>query len=465
MMAIQEYAFDLEHVKGVDNVVPDVLSRYPHDLPHAASALNKSRNRGLLVGKITIETDSSLKRDLKQLASLQQADSKLGKIRDELTSESPGPAVSAKYVLYEEVLFKNDTKGHSPWRACLPASLQERMILETHRHYGHYGAEKVFHVLAEHFVFHNMRRKIRKCLASCDVCQKAKVCNRPSKGEMCPILPTARAELVALDLYGPLPRGRGGVKYILVLVDVFTKYVKLYALKCATTNACLNRILNDYVMNVQKPVKLLHDHGTQFTAKRWRQTLEAAGIKICFSSVRHPQSNPSERQMRELGRFFRTFCHSAHSTWAEWLPYINDWMNVVTHSSTGFTPYELHHGEPPKRELARLLNFPPGNGVEQTEEQRVVLAREQMARRAAARSARHNKGGTPSSFAVGDLVLLLNPKASSSLNKEISKFFLLYSGPYEVKKVIGPNAYLIECPKSRKEMGIYNVANLLPYHG
>lgn len=34
-----------------------------------------------------------------------------------------------------------------------------------------------------------------------------------------------------------------------------------------------------------------------------------------FFSVRHPQSNPVERIMRELGRFFRIFC-AEHAKWA-----------------------------------------------------------------------------------------------------------------------------------------------------
>ena len=35
-------------------------------------------------------------------------------------------------------------------------------------------------------------------------------------------------DLVAVDLYGPLPKGRGGVVYIFVVLDTFTKFVRLY---------------------------------------------------------------------------------------------------------------------------------------------------------------------------------------------------------------------------------------------
>jgi hypothetical protein len=53
--------------------------------------------------------------------------------------------------------------------------------------------------------------------------------------------------------FGPLPMGRGGVRHILVVLDVFSKFVKLYPLRAATTRACLNKITGHYVTHVKKP--------------------------------------------------------------------------------------------------------------------------------------------------------------------------------------------------------------------
>ena len=48
-------------------------------------------------------------------------------------------------------------------------------------------------------------------------------------------------DLVAVDLFGPLPKGRGGVMYIFVMLDTFSKYVRLYSVKRATSQvlSCL----------------------------------------------------------------------------------------------------------------------------------------------------------------------------------------------------------------------------------
>jgi len=66
-------------------------------------------------------------------------------------------------------------------------------------------------------------------------------------------LPKHPGELSAVVLCGSLPTLRGNIRYIFLCYDAFSKYVKLYPLKSATTKACLNKLLNHYFLNVIKP--------------------------------------------------------------------------------------------------------------------------------------------------------------------------------------------------------------------
>lgn len=115
-------------------------------------------------------------------------------------------------------------------------------------------------------------------------------------------------DLATVDFYGPLPRSVGGVEYIFVVLDVFSKLVKLYPIKKANTKTVVKKILGNYVDSVGKPLKILADNGTQFRSVKLSAQLNEAGIRTGFCSVRHPQSNPTERIMRELGRMFRMLC-------------------------------------------------------------------------------------------------------------------------------------------------------------
>ena len=122
-----------------------------------------------------------------------------------------------------------------------------------------------------------------------------------------------------VDFYGRLPRSVGGVGYIFVMLDAFSKYVKLYAIKRQTTKIALKKLIELYIPEVGKPERVLSDHGTQFTSYVWSRRLRELGIRIIFSSVRYSKSNPSERVMGELGRLFRTLCSDSHTGWAKHL--------------------------------------------------------------------------------------------------------------------------------------------------
>ncbi|OXU16381.1 hypothetical protein TSAR_000083 [Trichomalopsis sarcophagae] len=70
-------------------------------------------------------------------------------------------------------------------------------------------------------------------------------------------------ELVSVDFFGPLPRSIGGVQYIFVVQDVFSKLITLYPIKRATTKICLIKLTQNYFDKVGKPERILSDHVTK----------------------------------------------------------------------------------------------------------------------------------------------------------------------------------------------------------
>lgn len=64
---------------------------------------------------------------------------------------------------------------------------------------------------------------IRKIIAACDLCQKSK---RFTKSRS--LMPKNPLESGCFDVMGTLPKGRGGVTQLLVIVDASNKLIKLY---------------------------------------------------------------------------------------------------------------------------------------------------------------------------------------------------------------------------------------------
>jgi len=194
---------------------------------------------------------------------------------------------------------------------------------------------------AHSFRINNLGRKIRKFISRCDACQRVKYPNKSYTTQERSYLPTRPGDLCAPDLFGALPVARGGVRYILVCYDVFSKHVKLYALKTATTCLCLNKLVNHYFTQVIKPKCILSDNGMRFQSPLWRKKLAEHNVQVRFTPIRHSHANPSERCVREVSKFCKIYCNQNYRKWAALLPKTEEWLNTTVADSTDFTPVEL----------------------------------------------------------------------------------------------------------------------------
>lgn len=163
-----------------------------------------------------------------------------------------------------------------------------------------------------------------------------------------------------------------------------------------------------------------------------------------------------ERVNREIGRILRAFCHSKHPRWAYLLEQVQMWINRAVHTSTGFTPNELHFGKENKCQISKNIEFPPSENVRFNF---IELARAHLLAKAERRRLKHGNSKMLVSFKPGDKVLVKTHNQSSAELKEIKKFFLLYEGPYIVHKVVNENAYLL-LNENGILFGTHNIYNL-----
>jgi hypothetical protein len=363
-LLLNEFDYDVEHIPGKQNVVADTLSRYP---PGSSGLAGRSQNCPVVAPVLTsggeaisAVFEASGLRELgdhfTNLRQLQLDDIFLGPMFRAKLGEGvavEGNRFDDKLRVHQGILIFVQPDDSTP-RLALPQVLTEEVIQAFHEQYGHFGVSKVYSMVRRYFFFQNMRRRIERLVKSCDLCQKTKYPNRGLCGEMNAIIAGNPGDLVTVDYYGPLPPSRSRVSYILVVIDAFSKFVKLYPLRRAQARISVRRVVEDFHRVV--PIKvILSDHGTQFQSRLWQDTLRQWGITPTMSSIRHPQSNPTERVMKELGRLFRAYCHNAHANWASVLSSIELLFNTTTHSSTGFSPYEVIFGRNPTNPLSRLI--------------------------------------------------------------------------------------------------------------
>lgn len=451
-LAIQEFDFELKHIAGAKNVVADALSR------HAASRPPTPSDKLFRILSL-FELPSDFSKLLTNIGRDQREDAKLGDIIEKLSTDLK---LQERFFINQEGTLYLRRSQDEVCKLCIPKSLASQVVTVYHQLTGHFGTYKTWCCLKREVWWNNMAKDVKKVIRSCEICQKAKMSILPSP-ELLSIIPETKNDLIAVDLYGPLPRSRGGTTFVFVVVDVFTKYVTFYALKKATTRAILNRLTLDYLPKLGMVKRILSDHGTQFTATKWTESMKELGIQVVFSSIRRPQSNPSERVMREIGRLCRTYCHEQHTRWAWELSNFSTFLNTLVHESTGYSPMELQLGQMPPRLLPLQVQGPSIEGNLLDYEAKLILAKETLISRSARRNARH-PARPFLEFQPGDFVLLRASPISSAIKSETKKFLLLFEGPYEIKKLVSRHTYVLRYPNSNKERGTFHAIHLKRYY-
>jgi len=442
-LALQEYDLVIEYIPGRLNVAADTLTRYPR-----INDIRKDKKISINTMK-EISYSKLLIDKLKIIGELQEADRYTQKIRKK----------QSLYTTTKNGITFTRTKMTDQWRVIIPEQIQDQIIRETHRTMGHPGRYKTFHILNNMCTFKNMNRTIALVIKTCEECQKNKPLNFKTAGNIMAHKPTKLLERISVDLMGPLPTGRGGVHYILAVLDTFSKYIRLYALKRATTKAILNKIEFDYIKVVGKPESVLTDNGTQFANKKWREKMDELGIAVSFSTIYHPQSNPVERYNREIGRILRTYCNDQHTKWPNMLELVEEWMNKMKSEITEETPYEVMFKKKANQQIHKLISYPD---QPDTDKNIICLVADRIKTKAEKRE-KKKMALKRHKYEIGQQILIRNHQLSNAEHGEIKKLFNLYNGPYEIVKVISHNTLVIRNPVTNKQQ-LTNVAEIRPYY-
>jgi IS30 family transposase len=134
-------------------------------------------------------------------------------------------------------------------------------------------------------------------LDAADLVQKCQICQRYAKDQKQSlsltqlIQPTWPLQRWGLDLLGPLPPTQGNLKYVVVAVEYFSKWIEAKPLATITSSTVQKFFWQNIVCRFGVPNAITVDDGTQFDAETFKAFCDQIGTKIHFALVRHPESN------------------------------------------------------------------------------------------------------------------------------------------------------------------------------
>jgi transposase InsO family protein len=148
-----------------------------------------------------------------------------------------------------------------------------------------------------------------------------------------------------VDILGPFSATQSQVKFLLVAVDYFTKWVEAEPVATISAEKVKKFYWKKIICRFGLPRYIVSDNGTQFTSEAVIQFCEEKGIRNTFVPVEHPQANGQEESANKvILKAIKKKLTKKDKNWAEPLPEILWAYHTTIQTSTGETPFRMVYG-------------------------------------------------------------------------------------------------------------------------
>jgi hypothetical protein len=256
---------------------------------------------------------------------------------------------------------------------CVPHSDDHLLLIkEAHAsaYGGHFGTTKTLQHLQCHFYWPSMQPQVEKFIRACALCSQSKPSNR-KHGLYQPLpLPSRPWESISMDFLSGLPTTQKKHDAIWVVVCHFRKMALFIPCTKTTTTTQTTELYFQHVWpHFGLPSNIISDRDSRFLNTFWKTIWVLLGCQLKFSTAFHPQMDgQTEVVNRVLVHALRTH-FGCNKQWDNYLHILQHSYNKATHSSTGFSPFEVCLGFQPASPADLPLTLDPQGTVHQQQEQ------------------------------------------------------------------------------------------------
>ena len=264
-----------------------------------------------------------------------------------------------------------------------------------------------------------------------------------------------------LDIMGPFPTALRQLKFLVVGIDYFTKWVEVELLATITEKSIRTFLWRNIICRYGIPRVLVSDNGKQFDNSAFRNFCSDLGIKNHYSSPAHPQANKQvEVTNRTLLKIIKTWLEGAKGIWPDELPSVLWACQTTARTPTRETPFRLTYGAdaviPAKIGLTsyRVQSYTEDKNEEAMRlqldlvDEARAMATQRLARYQNLMSKHYNARVRHRNFQIGDLVL----RKVMGVTKDPTQGKLgpNWEGPYRITSWQRKGTYHLETMDGRK---------------
>ena len=457
---LQEYSFTIEHRPGTKHLNADALSR----LLETSASSEDDTGDNAIHGVFRDYDDNQLRKlqlqdpDLRLV--LQAKEDNVRPSRDDVRNESLKTRKLIQVWDQLEVAggvlmrkFCDETHNRSFLQLVVPRVLQESVLEELHAGDtgGHLGVDKTVHKLKQRFYWPGHFRDVENWCKTCHSCVTRKTPAPKSRGALSGIPSGSPMQLISVDIVGPFPESNDGNKYILVVVDQFTKWSEAYPIPNQEATTVADVLTREWFFRFSSPECLHSDQGRQFESQLIRELCTILGIRKSRTTPYHPQGDgTAERFNRTLLTMLATSAKNNAANWQMFIRPVCLAYNSSVHASTGFTPFYMMFG----REARLPIDLRFGTGDTSTLSPNEYVRHLQKVLEYAFDTAREHLGDTQrrqkalydqkihgKPFSAGDQVWLHSTVVPKESHK---KLYHPWVGPYVVLDKLSDITYKIK---------------------
>ena len=262
----------------------------------------------------------------------------------------------------------------------VPCDSREEVLMQLHDHLtaGHLGTTKTIDKVKKRFYWYKYKEFIENWVQKCPQCQARRLPKLRPKAPMSQNRVGVPMERVCLDLLGPFPESRNRNKYVLSIVDQFTRWVELFPIKNMEAITIAKVFVNEFVSRYGLSRQILTDQGRQFESMLFKEICVLMDIDKKRNTSFHPQTNGiQERFNRTIEDMLSKFVSANQRDWDEYLPLLLLAYRSSVHESTKQTPYMMFFGRHALLPVD-LLCCPPCNETKMTSNEYVLELQERL---------------------------------------------------------------------------------------
>jgi transposase InsO family protein len=211
------------------------------------------------------------------------------------------------------------------------------------------SAPFVVREVQKHFYWGALRKDAKRVCNRCRHCAQLNSVRQAAHGLFSSQKAESPRALLAMD-YTVVGESESGMKYILVLLDLFSGAIELAATKDQGAKTTCNAFLDKIVWRYGMPLVLFSDAAPQLIGAMMQELVKTLGnTKMMNTRTASASSNGgAERVMRYLNKCLRSLSDEAYRKWDEHLQAFCFAYNIATRPGIEMSPFEVGYGRTPR---------------------------------------------------------------------------------------------------------------------